>query len=173
VPRLGIRDVIAPGLRVLFVGINPGMRSGQLGHHFAGKGNPFWRLLHTSGLIDRPLTFLEDRQLLAYRMGITNVASRTTRTAAELTREELASGVRALERKVRRFRPELVAFVGLSIYRDIYGRGGSPGAGEKTERFAGARIFVLPNPSGRNAAFPGFQHKLVWYEALRRFVEKL
>lgn len=162
----GLPDLLGPGLRVMFVGINPGLRSGALGHHFAGKGNPFWRLLEASGLTPRLLAPEEDRLLLEYGLGLTNVCPRTTRTAAELTPAEWTRGVRELERKITRHRPRWVAFVGLTVYQRFFGLPGSGGAGEKPERVAGARVFVLPNPSGLNASFPGFQHKLVWFQAL-------
>jgi TDG/mug DNA glycosylase family protein len=172
-PRQPLADVVAPSLRVLFVGINPGLRSAALGHHFAGKGNPFWRLLHAAQLIDRPLGFLEERQLLDYGLGITNVVHRATRSADELSRDELRAGVAALDRKVRRLTPSVVALVGISIYRAIYGGAASAGPGAKAERFAGAELFVLPNPSGRNASYPGFEDKLVWYRKLRRRLDPL
>jgi TDG/mug DNA glycosylase family protein len=164
-PRLP--DIIAPELRALFVGINPGLRSWALGHHFAGKGNPFWRLLHAAGLVARPIGFETEQQLLEFGLGITNVCPRATRSAAELSRTELAAGARALERRVRRWKPGVVVFVGLTIYQQIFGRTATPGPGAKPETFGGARVFVVPNPSGLNASFPGFKHKLVWYEALR------
>jgi TDG/mug DNA glycosylase family protein len=169
-PRL--RDVVAPGLRALFVGINPGLRSAALGHHFAGKGNPFWRLLHASELVDRPIGFTEERQLLDYGLGITNVCPRSSRSAAELTRAELAAGARRLEKLVRRLRPGAVVFVGLTIYQQIFGREATPGAGAKPQTFGGAPVFVVPNPSGLNASFPGFKDKLVWFTALREWLAR-
>ena len=168
-PRLP--DLIAPHLRALFVGINPGLRSWQVGHHFAGKTNPFWRLLHASGLVDEPLTFLDERRLLDHGLGITNVCARATRSAGELGREELAAGARTLERKVRRFAPRAVVLVGITIYQQIFGREATAGPGAKPQRFGGAPLFVLPNPSGLNASFPGFQSKLVWFEALRDWLD--
>ena len=168
-PRL--QDIVAPDLRALFVGINPGLRSWELGHNFAGKGNPFWRLLYAARLIDRPLSFAEERELIGYGLGITNVCARPSKTAAELTREELAAGAKLLERRVRRWRPRAVVLVGLTIYQQIFGRDATPGPGEKPQRFGGAALFVVPNPSGLNASFPGFQSKLVWFEALREWLE--
>ena len=165
-----IRDVVAPDLRALFVGINPGLRSAALGHNFAGKGNPFWRLLFAAQLIDRPLTFAEERGLVAYGLGITNICARPSKSASELTREELAAGARSLERRVRRYKPRAVVFVGLTIYQQIFARAATPGAGAKPQTFGGAPLFVVPNPSGLNASFPGFQSKLVWFEALREWL---
>src|ERR1043165_6143642 len=108
-----IRDVIAPGLRVLFCGINPGLYSGATGHHFARPGNRFWPLLHRAGFTDRVLAPWEERELLERGDGITNLGARATATAAELTRDEFLAGARRLERKVKRFRPRWVAVVGI------------------------------------------------------------
>ena len=169
----GIRDIVAPHLRALFIGINPGLRSAALGHNFAGKGNPFWRLLHAARLIDEPIDFVHERRLLEHGFGISNLCSRPTRSASELSREELAAGARALERRVRRLQPRVVVFVGLTIYQQVFGRGGTPGAGAKPELFGGTHVFVVPNPSGLNASYPGFQEKLVWFVALREYLEEL
>ena len=165
-----LRDVLIDRPRVLFVGINPGLRSEALGHHFSGPGNPFWRLLHAAGLVPEPLTWAEDRRLAGFGLALTNLCARATRSAAELEREELAAGRRILERKIRRLRPELVAFVGITLYAQFFGaaRRGKPGPGLKPDLIHGARVFVLPNPSGLNASFPGFASKLRWFKRLRR-----
>jgi double-stranded uracil-DNA glycosylase len=167
-PRL--KDVICKDPRVLFVGINPGNRSGALGHHFAGKGNPFWRLLHASGLTPVVLAPEESPRLAEFGLALTNVCPRTTRTAAELTKEELAAGARTLRRKVARLRPQVVALVGLTIYPLLFHESAG-GAGLKDVTLGDARVFVLPNPSGLNASFPGFESKLVWFRALREFLD--
>lgn len=169
-PLRRLRDIAAPGLRVLFIGINPSLTSARLGHHFAGPGNPFWRLLHAAGLTPEPLTAAQDRLLLTWDLGLTNLCPRPTRSAAELTPAELAQGARALRRKIARWRPAVVAPVGLTVYTRLTGAARSGGAGEKDERIAGAPVFVLPNPSGLNASFPGFRDKLVWYERLRAWL---
>jgi double-stranded uracil-DNA glycosylase len=168
---------------VLFVGINPSLRSEAVGHHFAGPGNPFWRLLYAARLIPVELTHTEDRRLLEFGLGLTNLCPRATRAAAELSREEIERGKRRLIAKIRRLQPEVVAFVGVTIYREFFGKAPSrssapsatdaanAGAGAKTELIHGARVFVLPNPSGLNASFPGFRHKLTWFERLREFIE--
>jgi len=166
-----LRDILTPHPRVLFVGINPSLRSEQVGHHFASPGNPFWKLLFASKLIPEPLTCDEDKRLVEFSMAMTNLCARASRSAAELTREEIVAGKGILARKIKRIAPEVVAFVGLSIYRDYFGKSGSAGAGVKEEIIAGARVFVLPNPSGLNASFPGFKHKLIWFEKLREFIE--
>ncbi|HZO81064.1 MAG TPA: mismatch-specific DNA-glycosylase [Candidatus Binataceae bacterium] len=166
-----LRDVLTPHPRILFVGINPGLRSEAVGHHFAGPGNPFWRLLYAARLVPVALTHDEDQRLAEFGLALTNLCPRATRSAAELSAAELRRGKQALERKIRRLHPDVVAFVGVTIYRQFFGRGSDAGPGPKAEKIDGARVFVLPNPSGLNASFPGFRHKLVWFERLREFVE--
>ena len=166
-----LRDILLPRPRVLFVGINPSLRSEQVGHHFASPGNPFWKLLYEAKLIPEPLTCEADARLVEFGMAMTNLCARASRSAAELTREEIVAGKAILARKIKRVGPQVVAFVGLSIYRDFFGKAASPGAGSKKEVIAGARVFVLPNPSGLNASFPGFKHKLIWFEKLHEFLE--
>ncbi len=168
-----LRDVVRPRPRVLFVGINPSLRSEAVGHHFAGRGNPFWRLLHDSQIIPAALTCEEDVRLVEYGFALTNLGPRATRAAAELRPDEIAEGKKRLERKVKRLRPEVVAFVGVSIYRSFFGKSASGGAGLKPERIGDARVFVVPNPSGLNASFPGFEDKLIWFRQLREFVKTL
>jgi TDG/mug DNA glycosylase family protein len=162
----GLKDVVVERPRLLFVGINPGLRSAEVGHHFGGKGNPFWRLLHASGITPRLLAPEEDTQLAELGIALTNLCPRPSRSASELSPAEMRKGARALARKIARLRPELVAFVGLTVYQAFFARARSGGAGEKPETIAGARVFVLPNPSGLNASFPGFAQKLVWFERL-------
>jgi double-stranded uracil-DNA glycosylase len=162
-----LRDVIALNPRVLFVGINPSLRSAEVGHHFASPGNPFWKLLYAAGLIPIPLGSEDDHRLAEFGMALTNLCQRASRAASELSSAELEAGKRTLLRKIRRVQPSLVAFVGVSIYRQLYPASASKGAGPKPEIIYGARVFVLPNPSGRNAAFPGFEDKLVWFRRLK------
>ena len=167
-----LKDVIVAEPNLLLVGINPGLRSSAVGHHFAGNGNPFWRLLAESRLIPTPLTYADDQRLAETRIALTNLCPRATRTAAELTRVEIARGRRTLARKCARLKPRVVAFVGLSLYQMYFCLPRSGGPGAKPQTIAGARVFVVPNPSGLNASFPGFASKLVWFRALRRFVDR-
>jgi TDG/mug DNA glycosylase family protein len=164
-PRIGPRP------RILFVGINPSLRSAEVGHHFAGPGNPFWRLLHAARLIPIALTYEDDARLPSFGLALTNIVPRATRAAAELTRAEFAAGRTQLARLITRVKPQTVAFVGVTVYRAFFGPAASPGPGAKPERIGGARVFVLPNPSGLNAAYPGFRDKLVWFARLRRFAK--
>ncbi len=169
-----LRDVVCERPKILFVGINPGQRSGRLGHHFAGLGNPFWRLLHASGLTPHVIAPEHDQSLADHGYALTNLAPRTTRTAAELSRAELERGAAVLCRKVRAWQPELIALVGVTLYPQLFGaRAKTKGPGLKPERLEGVPVFVVPNPSGLNASFPGFEHKLVWFEALARASQSL
>jgi len=165
-----VPDVIAPGLEVLFVGINPGFASARAGHHFANPANPFWRLLHESGFVLHQLTPARERELLAEGLGITNLVARETAGAADLTRQDLDRGRAALVRKIRRYRPRAVVFVGLTAYA-AFARGTRPrrriACGEQACRFAGARVFVVPNPSGRNAHYTYSQMLEVFRGAAR------
>ena len=155
--------------RILFVGINPSLRSAEVGHHFAGPGNPFGRLLAAAGLVPEGFGFAADRGLPALGLGLTNIVPRATRAAAELTPAEYAAGRRILARKIGRARPGVVAFVGVTVYRRFFGHAAAGGSGPKPDRIGGARVFVVPNPSGRNAAYPGFDDKLVWYRRLAHY----
>ena len=159
--------------RILFVGINPSLRSAAVGHHFAGPGNPFWRLLHAARLVDEPLTYEDDATLPARGLALTNICARPTRAASELTAAEFAAGRARLARLIARLRPDVVAFVGVTVYRAFFGPAVAPGAGPKPERIGAARVFVVPNPSGLNAAYPGFEDKLVWFRRLERYAGPL
>jgi TDG/mug DNA glycosylase family protein len=150
-----LKDRVRPPVRVLFVGINPGIRSATIGHHFAGYSNRFWRLLHDAKLVDEPIRSEDDGRLPEWGFGITNLIPRATPGIDTLKPEEYLAGERVLRRKVRRWRPKVVAFVGVTLFRAVFRRRASElvALGEHTERFEGARVFVLPNPSGRNANF--------------------
>ena len=166
-----LHDILIARPRILFVGINPSLRSEQAGHHFASPGNPFWRLLYAARLVSEELKCDDDRRLGEFGLALTNLCARATRSAAELRPDEIKRGHNLLERKIRRVRPQVVAFVGVTIYRSFFGVSDGIGAGPKDDRIGSARVFVLPNPSGLNASFPGFQHKLIWFERLREFSE--
>jgi TDG/mug DNA glycosylase family protein len=167
-----LRDVLTSHPKVVFVGINPSLRSEAVGHHFAGPGNPFWRLLYAAGLTPEPLTYADDARLAELGMAMTNLCPRATRSASELERDELERGRRVLLQKIRRLRAELIVLVGVTLYQQLLGttRRGTPGPGLKPDHIDGARIFVLPNPSGLNASFPSFAAKLRWFKRLRRLL---
>ncbi len=147
-----VRDVIAPGLRVLFCGINPGLYTAAVGCHFARPGNRFWPTLHRAGFTERLLSPFEERELLARGYGVTNMVARATATAAELSDEEIVRGGRALRAKVRKYAPAFVAFVGLGAYRTAFARP-KASVGLQEERLEGASVWALPNPSGLNANY--------------------
>jgi double-stranded uracil-DNA glycosylase len=143
-------DVIAPDLGILFCGINPSVLSAARGHHFARPGNRFWPALHAAGLTPRRLSPDEDHELLRYGIGVTNLVDRPTRAAAELTATEIRAGVQALADLVERYRPRILAVLGITAWRVAFGR---PAAtlGRQPERVGGAETWVAPNPSGLNA----------------------
>ncbi|HYD51229.1 MAG TPA: G/U mismatch-specific DNA glycosylase [Gemmatimonadaceae bacterium] len=147
-----LRDVVAPDLRVLFCGINPGLWSAATGHHFARPGNRFWPTLHRAGFTDRVLHPSEERELLARGYGITNVVPRTTAAAAELTDEEITAGGRRLVAKVGRWRPRVLAVLGVGAYRTAFARPRAE-VGLQAETIGDTRLWVLPNPSGLNANY--------------------
>jgi TDG/mug DNA glycosylase family protein len=145
-----IPDVATAGLRVLFAGINPGLYSAATGYHFARPGNRFWPALHRSGFTERQLRPDEQEQLLDIGLGITNVVARATARADELSQEELREGGRILAAKAGRLRPRWLAVVGVTAYRTALRRARAK-VGPQDESLAGARVWVLPNPSGLNA----------------------
>jgi double-stranded uracil-DNA glycosylase len=147
-----IPDVIGPGLRVLFCGINPSLYSAAVGHHFARPGNRFWPTLHAAGFTERLLSPFEDATLLDRDYGLTNLVRRATATAEELTPDELAAGGRRLVRLVRRFRPATVALLGVTAYRAAF-RLPKAALGLQPERIGASVVWVLPNPSGLNAHY--------------------
>jgi double-stranded uracil-DNA glycosylase len=166
-----VGDVIAPDLRVLFFGINPGLYSGAVGHHFARPGNRFWKVVHRAGFTDHELSPFDERELLEVGVGITNIVSRTTASAAELDAAELRDSARRLERKVRRYRPAFVAFAGMDAYRVAFGR---PRAqlGRQPEMLAGSAVWLLPNPSGAQAAYQ-LDELVRFFRSLRRAADRV
>jgi double-stranded uracil-DNA glycosylase len=147
-----VADVIAPDLRVLFCGINPGLYSAATGHHFARPGNRFWPALHAAGFTPRLLSPFEEQELLISGYGVTNVVERATAAAAELTAAEIVEGGRRLEAKVKKYRPQFLAVLGIGAYRTAFD---CPKArlGEQPRKLSGTHVWVLPNPSGLNAHY--------------------
>jgi TDG/mug DNA glycosylase family protein len=167
------RGAQRPRFRVLFVGINPGVRSALTGHHFAGFSNRFWKLLFESRIVPESIGYADDRRLPEWGFGITNVVPRATPGIDSLRPEEYAAGRRALRRKVRRWRPEIVAFVGVTVFRALCQP--APGLpvtlGLQRERFEDTRVVVLPNPSGRNANF-SYAEMLEAFKGLARLLAR-
>jgi TDG/mug DNA glycosylase family protein len=147
-----VRDVIAPDLRVLFCGINPGLYTAAVGHHFARPGNRFWPTLYAAGFTDRLLSPFDERELLKSGYGITNLVPRTTVSADQLTKEEIITGGERLRAKVLRYRPAVLAVLGLGAYRTAFNK---PKAvvGRQEDRIGETVLWVLPNPSGLNANY--------------------
>ena len=151
-------DIVSGGLKILFVGFNPGIQSAREGHHYAGASNRFWRLLHESGLTPCRLSPVEDRKLLDYGYGSTNIADRPTRQAGELTAEELAEGCTALAGLISQIRPEIVCHVGIGVYRIFKSQmEGIPKSRlkvttglQKENLIDGVKDYVCSNPSGLN-----------------------
>jgi double-stranded uracil-DNA glycosylase len=178
---LRLKDQIGPGLRVLFVGINPGVRSATTGHHFAGYSNRFWKLLYESRLVPEPITYGDDRRLTEFGYGITNLVARPSPGIDDLAPSEYVDGWHILEKKIRQHRPRIVALVGVTLYRAIQpllaqdadanartrARTAPLTTGLRPETIHGARIYVLPNPSGRNANFT-YAEMLRAFRGLRR-----
>jgi TDG/mug DNA glycosylase family protein len=180
--HLRLKDRIRPGLRVLFVGINPGVRSATTGHHFAGYSNRFWKLLWESRLVPEPMTFEHDDRLPEFGFGITNLVARPSPGIDALLPSEYLEGWTVLERKIRRYRPEIVALVGVTLYRAIeplilsdadraagIRKAGIIKPGCQAATIHGAQVFVLPNPSGRNANF-SYEEMLAAFRLLRRSI---
>lgn len=165
-----LRDQIRPGVRVLFVGINPGVRSAQTGHHFAGFSNRFWKLLYDSGLVPESVTYVDDERLPDWGYGITNVVARPTPGIDTLTRQEYVAGCARLRRKIHRYRPAIVALVGVTVFRALFPNSrGAVALGLQKERIGDAEVFVLPNPSGRNANY-SYNEMRRAFRALRRHI---
>lgn len=164
-----LKDHIPAHPSVLFVGINPGIRSATIGHHFAGYSNRFWKLLFESKLVPEAIRAEEDGRLPEFGYGITNLVARPTPGIDTLRPEEYQAGIHILARKVRRAQPRVVAFLGVTLFRAIFSRKAAErvSLGLQPETFEGARVFVLPNPSGRNANFT-YAEMLAAFRALRR-----
>jgi double-stranded uracil-DNA glycosylase len=166
-----VPDLIGPNLRVLFVGINPGLYTAAIGHHFGRPGNRFWPAMHLGGFTRRLLSPFESAELLADGYGITNLVARATATAAELSAQELVAGAKRLVRKLRRYRPAIAAVVGLGAYRVAFGKKDAA-VGRQEQRIGDTVLWVLPNPSGLNAHFQVPELGRLFGE-LRRFADEL
>jgi double-stranded uracil-DNA glycosylase len=147
-----VPDLTTPNLRVLFCGINPGLYSGAVGHHFARPGNRFWPVLHAAGFTDRLLSPFEEQELLGRGYGITNIVRRSTANAAELSLNELQEGARRLTRTVRKCNPRIVAVLGVEAYRKAFGRRDAA-LGTQDQKIGDSMVWILPNPSGINAHY--------------------
>ena len=175
-------DYINPGVKVLFVGINPGLRSATVGHHFAGHSNRFWKLLSESKLVPVPLTYHDDWRLPQWGVGLTNIVSRPTSGSNALTPKDYHIGRARLAVKIRKHRISIIALLGVTLCPILFpptpNRGprseltpSKPQSGFQPQTFAGARVFVLPNPSGRNAHY-SYADMLTSFKKLSKIVRK-
>jgi TDG/mug DNA glycosylase family protein len=164
-------DLLAPGLQVLFCGINPSLYSAVVGHHFARPGNRFWPALHVSGFTPRLLQPWEEAGLLSYGLGITNVFERASASAAEVSRQDLLAGGKRLREKVLAYQPRVLAVLGVTAYRIAF-EVPRAGLGLQAEKIGGTHLWVLPNPSGLNAHFQ-LADLVVTFRKLKKFAEHL
>lgn len=164
-----IGDIIANNLKILFIGFNPGLRSAQTGHHFAGPSNRFWKLLFAAGLTPYLFKPEEDRLLLQYGLGITNIVSRPSREAAELTKEEYRAGAAELRAKLALIRPQLACYEGIGVYREFAGSKKPVPGPQPVSVIPGILDFVVPSPSGRNPIL--FAKQLELYRELKNLAD--
>jgi TDG/mug DNA glycosylase family protein len=166
--RPGLPDYLAPGLSILFVGINPGLRSSEVGHHYAGHSNRFWKLLFEADLVPYRMTCHDDGRLLDYGYGLTNLIAKPTAGIQDLVKQDFLRGRQALVAKIKKYQPAIVAVLGISVARVLFPSMTSNASGKRLAGcsvrtgllpvvLAGVRVFVLPNPSGRNAHY-SYQH---------------
>jgi TDG/mug DNA glycosylase family protein len=151
-PVGGVPDIVRPGLRIIFCGINPGLESGRLAQHFARPGNRFWKALYGSGFTDRVLAPSEQWSLLDFGLGITNIVARASRAASDISTDELRAGAGQLQERMAELQPAWLAVLGVQAYRSAFRR---PQAriGRQDEQIAGSGLWVLPNPSGLQARY--------------------
>jgi double-stranded uracil-DNA glycosylase len=164
-----VPDVLTPGLRVVFCGINPGQASARAGAHFANPRNDFWRLLHASGFTPRLFEPREQRELLAFGLGLTNAARRTTRGSGDLRAADFAGAHERLEGLAAELRPSMLAFVGKAAYHGVFRE--RPDHGRQARSLGNTALFVLPSTSPANAAVP-WDERLRWFVALRDWLDE-
>jgi TDG/mug DNA glycosylase family protein len=168
--RSAVPDVLAPDLRLVLVGINPGRASAAAAAHFANPRNDFWRLLHASGLTSRELAPAEQEQLIGFGIGVTNAALRTTPGSGDLRAADYADAASRLEWIATTLRPRVMAFVGKEAYRGAFGE--RPALGVQARTLGDSRLFVLPSTSPANAAVP-WTERLHWFRELTAFVDEV
>jgi TDG/mug DNA glycosylase family protein len=161
-------DYLQPGLRVVFVGYNPGTRSAAIGHYYAGRGNLFWPLLYASGLVPEALTYRDDHRILSFGIGLTDLVQRSTPSSADLTAAEARAGVTALQHKLHTYAPRLVCFNGKGVYAWYANRAVT--LGSQAARIGEAQVFVVPSTSARNGRLRP-QEKAAYFRALQQLVD--
>lgn len=162
-------DYLAPGLDIIFVGINPGAYSARVGHYFARSTNLFWTALHWARLVPEPLTPLDDARLVQFGYGLTDIVPRATPNASHVSRDEFAAGARRLRTRLEPLAPRIVCFVGLVGYRA--GFDARAGLGEQSPRWGETRLFIVPSTSPRNAFYR--PQVVDWFKRLKRYRDRL
>lgn len=162
-------DYLQPGLRLVFVGFNPSMRSAAVGHYYAGPGNLFWPLLYESALLPAPLTYAQDHRILEFGIGLTDLVKRPTRSSAELSPGEARAGVLHLQAKLVTYAPRVVCFNGKGVYAWYTNR--PVALGPQAETIGAAHVFVVPSTSARNGRWQRTE-KAAYFQALRQFVAR-
>jgi mismatch-specific thymine-DNA glycosylase len=162
-------DYLRSGMKLIIVGCNPGDRSARVGHYYAGRGNEFWPLLYNSGVVPELLDHRDDKRMIEFGIGLTDLVKRPTRGIDELKREEFAEGRIVLAQKLEQFAPQVIAFNGVGTFENFAQRKCKPGL--QKERLYGAQVFVLPSTSGKNAI--GRAPKLRYFRQLAKVLEKL
>lgn len=167
-------EIIDKNLKALFIGMNPGLASARRGHNFAGRGNSFWRLMHESGILPRKLKPEQEPELLRYGFGLTNLIRRPTAGVMDLQREDYEKGRIELASTIETYRPRSLVFVGLMVYREFLGKRGRKIAqcGEIPATICDARVFVVPNPSGRNAHF-SYEQMLTHFQSVAQALAEM
>lgn len=161
-------DYLQPGLRLVFVGFNPSMRSAAVGHYYAGPGNLFWPLLYEAGLLPEPLTYAEDHRILEFGIGLTDLVQRPTRSSADLAPDEARAGVLQLQTRLMTYAPRVVCFNGKGVYAWYTNRPVTLGLQDET--IGAARVFVVPSTSARNGHWQRAE-KAAYFQALRQLVD--
>ncbi|HWR41962.1 mismatch-specific DNA-glycosylase [Sporomusa sp.] len=164
-----VPDIIDNNLKVLFIGFNPGRRSAETGHHFAGYSNKFWKLLASAGLTPYQFRPEEDRTLLTVGLGITNIVARPSRAADEITKEEYRAGRDVLKEKLMLYRPQIACFAGVGVYKEFAGRPNIKCGVQPISVVTGVADFVVPSPSGLTRIL--FDDQLAYYQELARLLE--
>ncbi|MBP2655163.1 MAG: mug [Firmicutes bacterium] len=164
-----VRDIIGPGLKILFIGFNPGTRSAQTGYHFAGHSNKFWKLLLASKLTPRLLRPDEDEALLAFDYGITNIVARPTRAASEISKDEYRKGRLILKEKLIFFSPRIACYTGIGVYKEFSASPQISCGLQPTSTIPNIADFVVPSPSGLNRI--SFDEQLAFYQRLRELAQ--
>ncbi|XP_065066751.1 G/T mismatch-specific thymine DNA glycosylase-like [Rhopilema esculentum] len=164
-------DHLAPNLDILFVGINPGLMSAFKGHHYCGHNNHFWPCLYESGLVPEKLTFTDDHRCLEYKIGLTNIVERTTRSSSDLSTQEIKAGIEEMNRKVAETNPVIVCFNGKGIY-EVFSKK-KCNVGLQSNRYPGTNsaMYVMPSTSGRTMSYPRKSDKLVFFQELKQLLE--